>query len=460
MANSPMKKLLPDEHSVYASANVFRPIQYLGSKIRVLPHILSLITSIIPPPAKICDLFSGTSVVSQALSQAGFDVVASDVQIYAYYFAHALLRQGEQDVSKGTVKQLLEDIELIKAEIPNHNHVWQPWLEVEQRALREKDANALIALARQLPQVWRTNDATREQSLIFGKLQLNRGQRGTDIGQLISSYYAGTYFGLTQALELDNLRLTIATLAAKGAISDWQQSVLMTALLSAASDSAFSPGKHFAQPHLLSEDKDLTFFRGRILSDRSINIYARFTERVQLIFGLVANSKTNNMALAMSMEQIIKAPQYLDGVKLIYADPPYTAQQYSRFYHVLETLANYDIPVLQTANENITRGLYPINRFKSRFCSKTQAFQAFEDLARLAISKNAHLVISYSGSTGRTGNARMIALEQLLNICSKHFGQNRVSLYELDLNYRQFNSGKRSISGKSVKEYLIKCEIS
>ncbi|WP_239508159.1 DNA adenine methylase, partial [Proteus mirabilis] len=52
---------------------------------------------------------------------------------------------------------------------------------------------------------------------------------------------------------------------------------------------------------------------------------------------------------------------------MVYADPPYTSVQYSRYYHVLNVLTDYDYPVCEGPGRCPVKGY----RFSSRFEFKT-----------------------------------------------------------------------------------------
>jgi adenine-specific DNA-methyltransferase len=74
---------------------------------------------------------------------------------------------------------------------------------------------------------------------------------------------------------------------------------------------------------------------------------------------------------------------------VVYADPPYTADHYSRYYHVLETLVQYDYPALSG------RGLYRDKRFQTPFSLKTKAPDALEHLVLATSQLGADLILSY-----------------------------------------------------------------
>jgi adenine-specific DNA-methyltransferase len=91
---------------------------------------------------------------------------------------------------------------------------------------------------------------------------------------------------------------------------------------------------------------------------------------------------------------------------VVYLDPPYTKRHYGAYYHILETIAQEDEPVV-----NGVTGLRPWQEKASPFCYKTKAAAAFHQL--IAQIKAHRILISYS-SDGH------VSLEQLSSIIDKH----------------------------------------
>ena len=69
-------------------------IKYSGSKLKLLPYILSVIKSLPanPPIKKVFDGFSGTTRVSQALAKSGYQVISNDVALWSKTFAECYLK--------------------------------------------------------------------------------------------------------------------------------------------------------------------------------------------------------------------------------------------------------------------------------------------------------------------------------------------------------------------------------
>lgn len=65
-------------------------IKYLGSKRKLVPHILQQI-QLLPEVSSVCDIFTGTTRVAQACKQAGMYVSANDLASYSAVLAGAYI---------------------------------------------------------------------------------------------------------------------------------------------------------------------------------------------------------------------------------------------------------------------------------------------------------------------------------------------------------------------------------
>jgi adenine-specific DNA methylase len=403
-----------------AAEQVFRPFQYLGSKLRSLDAIAEAATDIAGPNATVLDPFCGSTVVCQRLADAGMTVRASDALGFCAVAARATLGVARNSREESQALDVLE--------VPTPMRGLEAWVERERQALEDRDGNALLDLGRTVPQVWRRGNGPKDRSAI------------------VSSHYAGTYFGVWQSLRLDALRQAIEPL------DGWDRSVALTALFTSMSACAYTAGKHFAQPHKTSRKKDLTFHQRRALADRGTNVDDVYRDAVAALMRRPTMEGDGHDARQAKLSEL-RADSSID---LIYADPPYTAQQYSRFYHVPEVVLQYEVPKLQVHRGAVTSGLYPEGRFKSDFCSKRRVGDAFRRLAGLAAASNAALLVSYSGSRPGTGNDRMISLDDLTSLL-KEYGP--VTVYGLDHNYRQFNRTENAVGPDSDPECLILCRV-
>ena len=123
---------------------------------------------------------------------------------------------------------------------------------------------------------------------------------------------------------------------------------------------------------------------------------------------------------------------------ILYLDPPYNARQYSTNYHLLETISRYDNPVIKGKT-----GLRVCNKQKSKFCSKPQVKQVFEELISNANFK--YIFLSYN-------DEGLMKLEDIKRILEK-YGEYRC----FATNYKRFKSDKdknRNYKKSSTIEYL------
>ena len=69
-------------------------VKYSGSKLKLLPYILSAIKSLParPPVRRVFDGFSGTTRVSQALAKSGYQVISNDAAVWSKIFGECYLK--------------------------------------------------------------------------------------------------------------------------------------------------------------------------------------------------------------------------------------------------------------------------------------------------------------------------------------------------------------------------------
>ena len=136
-------------------------------------------------------------------------------------------------------------------------------------------------------------------------------------------------------------------------------------------------------------------------------------------------------------EDINKLIKNISG-DVLYLDPPYNARQYCSNYHVLETIARYDNPVLTGVT-----GMRQAEEQKSEFCSKRTVEKAFDSLIKNAKFK--YIFLSYN-------NEGLMSLQTIKSIMSK-YGKYSYEIKE----YRRFKADKdenRNITANATVEYL------
>lgn len=129
---------------------------------------------------------------------------------------------------------------------------------------------------------------------------------------------------------------------------------------------------------------------------------------------------------------------------LVYIDPPYNSRQYSRFYHVYETLVKWDKPVLSGL------AMKPPAENMSRYCT-TAAPKAFGDLIGKLQAK--YLVVSYNNTyNSKSGSSKnKITLEEIRDILNK-----KGTTKEFAKDYRFFNAGKTDLKNHQELLFITK----
>lgn len=386
----------------------FRPIHYLGSKLRVLREITTAIDEVAPSGGAVLDLFAGSGTVAMELSRQRL-VYASDIQEYSRVICSALLAPNlPAEHLVATFEARLMERESFRRQLAD---AIAPAAEYEEAAIRAAllgdpetvcdllDHGSLLALELGA-EVPAASPVIKPLTEVLRRLQKLRLAGSSALTAL--RYFGGAYFSYAQAAELDNLAHVIASFESK------HRDTLLAALLSTASDVVNTVGKQFAQPirprskngapkhHLLT----------KITRDRAVSpdeIYLRWLRRY------------TSLTPAACQGTVIRA-DYLDAldrsrgsIAVVYADPPYTRDHYSRYYHVLETLALRDNPKIAAnpgaTHGELSRGLYREDRHQSPFCIKSKANGAFRALISKTASQGASLVMSYSPFDRHT-NAR------------------------------------------------------
>lgn len=395
------------------------PMQYLGSKTRISSWIISSIKKYLPEDNKLYDLMAGTGSVAYEALKNGYTVAANDVQPYSYAILKSLLSTSRNGIP--VLLKILDDNKTYLRLLANGRHDYLKYLELEDLFFHQVDSNELnwteySEFCKAVPIVNTISDI----EIVKKKGEWN----------LFTNYYANTYFGIRQCLEIDLLR----------EISDSLPDSLKTHLIASTISSMtfnVSSTTHLAQFLKPSNNKN------------ALNLIKR---RSKSMIKSVITRLTNLMSDDNYSEEFnIFNSDFKDALDLVngtnwvvYADPPYFKEHYSRYYHVLDTFYLYDYPEL-TYNPRIgqiTTGRYRENRIVSQFGKKAEAKLAFKMLLEQCRKKRMDVVISYA-------NTSLVSKEDILTI-----GENngfKCSLLEKNL----LHSGQGQPRNRTVTEYLF-----
>lgn len=218
------------------------------------------------------------------------------------------------------------------------------------------------------------------------------------------------YFTEANAKKIDAIRLQIMEWHQNNVISEDEHILLLVNLMEAANTVANIAGTY-----------------GCFLSKWS-------SQSQQTLLLKASQLKKGKIDILMSCDDVMNVENNVNDV--VYLDPPYTKRQYASYYHILETIAHEDEPVVEGV-----AGLRPWKEKSSNFCYKIKALNAMVQLVNRIRAKK--ILISYS-------NDGHININELFREM-EHLGE--TTIIELDtLNrYKSYIN----VDNTSVKEYLL-----
>jgi len=242
---------------------------------------------VVKPGERFVDLFSGSGAVSWfAATELRAEVTSVDLQAYAVALSGAVVERTKPINADRLVDSWLGPVRKLTSQLGDGT---------EQRILEAG------LTAQDVEEIRRIASGSEE---------------------LFVRSYSGHYYSLAQGRQLGLLR---ATLPARRPDS----TVCLAALVTAASRCSASPG-HTAQPFQPTKNA-LPFIS---------SIWQRdIAGEVEVALRSLASRHAVRRGRAVEADANEFAERRLKGGEVVFLDPPYSAAQYSRFYHVLEAVA-------------------------------------------------------------------------------------------------------------------------
>jgi adenine-specific DNA-methyltransferase len=309
-------------------------MKYMGSKREMLQNGLGVVLDRETRSAsRFVDLFAGSGVVALYVARKrAIRVRAVDAQDYSAALVNAVLHRQTPFAWEMS---------------------WRKWLE---------RANTKVGLTR-VPQVTQITHA------IVGDCRAWCTKRKTPLTRA----YGGYYFSPQQSLWLDALRVTAP-------VKEPARAIAIAALIRAASQCAASPG-HTAQP----------FRATRTARPFLLEAWSRdVVQRTKKAFEMIAKDSVQKCGSAHS-DDANEAARTVRKGDLVFIDPPYSGVHYSRFYHVLETIARGNCGKVSGA------GRYPPSSERpwSRYSVTSEARNALAELFQIVSSRGARTIVTF-----------------------------------------------------------------
>lgn len=328
-------------------------MNYIGSKLSLLDEIRGMLQRQGATSGTFCDLFSGTTVVAQMARGAGFRVIANDMQAYSWVMQKAFLEtEGYPDFAAITAAQ--PAIADMPVDRPRPAFGLGPAPGPQAAPLRR-----VLAWLEALPPV--------------GGAFYETYCEGGDAGR--------SYFSQENGRRLEAIRATIEGWRQAGLVDDREFHLLLASLIE-------------TMDHLAN----------------TASVYGAYLKHVK---------KTARQPLVMRLPRLFAQPgphtacqgdanELVERLAaagphdVLYLDPPYNQRQYHANYHLLETIARWDLSAFEPRGKT---GLRPGSR--SRYCSRREVEQAFGEL--LAAADFKHILVSYNNE-GLLSEAALTAM--------------------------------------------------
>ena len=352
-------------------------MRFIGNKERLVDWIYSVIQKHNINGKVFFDFFAGTSNVGKFFKQKGYQIISSDLLYFSFVLQKAYIQNNE--IPK--FKNLLENIK-----------VKSNFLLVDNYSLVLEYLN---------------------QTELFDNGFIYNNYAPTKTAHLEK---ARMYFIDDNAKRIDTIRITIEKWKDNNLIDENEYYILLATLI-----------------------ESVGFF------SNILGVYGAFKKnwdkRALKTFKLkpisIIESNKKHFVFNKSSLELLDKFNY----DIIYLDPPYNHRQYAPNYHLLETIAKYDNPIIKGVS-----GMRDYQNQKSTFCNKVTALR---DLENICQSKNyKYILLSYN-------NEGIMPQNDIINIMSK-YGKVIVEEYDY-LRFKSNNNGEAKHK-KFIKEqiYILK----
>jgi len=327
-------------------------MKYMGSKRSMLKNGLGqLLIHQAQTAERFVDLFTGGGFVAWYIAEnVNMPVLAVDLQEYATTLAKAIICRTK----------ILDPFALITA-----------WI---QKAVDERNGSKLWGEAARLKYSGADIKEWVEKSRKLCK-------KPSEVGPIWNAY-GGHYFSPSQALTFDFLISRLPK-------DDPEKSVCLAACISAATECVAAPG-HTAQPFQPTESASRFILEA--WSRDPILYCQKALETICPRHARIAGHTITADALVVAQE--------LNKQDLVFIDPPYSNVQYSRFYHVLETIARDQRQITVSGI-----GRYPPikERPQSKFSNIGQSKKALRDLLETLASQGCNIIFTFPSGAASNG---------------------------------------------------------
>ncbi|MGI9337899.1 MAG: DNA adenine methylase [Gammaproteobacteria bacterium] len=352
-------------------------MRFIGCKKNLLPFLDSVLHERGIQGGVFCDLFAGTSTVGRHYKKAGFGVMSTDLLYFSFVLQKSRLEINAPPEFAGLMPRL-----------------------------KTANGGGLFGDNPPAAAIRFLNQLEGEDGFIFRHYT----PEGTKGGR-----YVRRYFTADNGRKIDAIRARIEKWRGAGWINEQEYFYLLCALIEAVPSFSNISGTYAA----FLKDWDARALKPLVLSPPE-----------------VIRSKRKHVA---ANENGVQFAERIKGVTVLYLDPPYNGRQYAPNYHLLETIACNDSPLVRGVS-----GMRDYAGQKSEFCSRKTALAALTRIVQNADYR--HIFMSYNEDGILRG-------DEILSVLKKS-GQTEV----VEKDYQRYKSNGGGTGRTRVKEqvYCVK----
>jgi len=394
----------------------------MGTKRRLAPEVMKLAAMRADGP--VLDLFSGMCSVGAIVSPKR-PVWVNDLQIFSHEVGKALFCSGSAPPCRANV--FIHLTENFSSHLRLLTSMASEDIQKEEEANRKDDYIASLRLMDDFSNIEANNLGNKLKAINHC---------------LFISTYSASYFGILQCAEIDAAVFSIDSALTGGHLNLNDARWIRIALAIAINKVSASTG-HFAQ-HLTPSYAN----KKRFHAQRRRSVFQEWLTAIEhmedLSFVDGDNSIKNRAFNSDAIDLLDLLCEENSAPAVIYADPPYTDDQYSRFYHIYETLFLYDYPLISG------KGRYRKERVTSDFSLKSKVSHSIEELISKTSTLGSDLIISYPGN-GLLPDSHEVIPELL----SKYF-TGKVTSTCVPYIHSSMGGGTARVNKTEVTEYLYR----
>lgn len=371
----------------------------MGSKHKLLTNGLGqLILEESRHAERVVDLFCGGSSVAWFVAEKTMrPVLATDLQQYAVVLARSVITRTKALDPVGTAKDWFDTV----LDIRKNSEHWQ-------------SAQLLASSHTNVP---RYVEASRS---------LCNSTSGS--GSIWRSY-GGYYFSPAQAATIDAMLHALPE-------EEPVRTVCLAATISSGSHCAASPG-HTAQP--FQPTPGASRYIAEAWDKDPLELARKALEQICTLRANVAGDAVVGEAVSIAST--------LSSSDIAFVDPPYSGVQYSRFYHVLETIAS-------GAEELVAgKGRYPplAARPQSAFSNRGQSREALVSLLENLSKARTTVILTFPAGESSNGLSGDIVAE----VADRLFDVQRRQVFSSRFSTLGGNNSNRAARSKSEELVLV-----